>query len=515
MILVAIVTPVDTPLGARRRLALASPATLAPLGEIEVLAEADVRAAVERARKAQPAWAALPLSERAALCERAVGILADRQEQFIDVVVSESGKPRNEARMMEVFAGCDHLRYWAKRAPRLLRPERRRLHGVLRLVKRLDVVYQPLGVVGVISPWNGPFILALVPTAQALLAGNAVLLKPSEVTPRSGALVGELFEAAGLPHGVLQVLSGDGETGAALVRAGVDKIAFTGSVATGRRVALACAEALIPCSLELGGKDPMIVCADADLERAAAGAVAGAFLNTGHYCCGTERVYVVESVADAFERKVVERTRALRQASEGEFDVGPIFWPRQLEIVERQMADATAKGAKVLVGGRRNPNLPGLYWEPTVVRGVTHDMLLMREETFGPILPIVRVRDEDEALRLANDCEYGLGANVWTRDPARAAAIAIRIESGSVCVNDMTMTFGVPEAPFGGRKSSGVGQVNGVEGLRAYTWPMPILTDRMGGRQALAHYPYTIVRDAGMAKFIRFLFGTRVGRWLT
>jgi succinate-semialdehyde dehydrogenase/glutarate-semialdehyde dehydrogenase len=510
----AIVTSVETPAGARRRLALASPATLAPLGEIEVLGEPDVRAAVERARKAQPDWGALPVRERAALLERAVGILAERQDHFVDVVVSESGKPRNEARMMEIFAGCDHLHYWAKRAPRLLRPERRRLHGVLRLAKRLDLVYKPLGVVGVISPWNGPFILGLVPTAQALLAGNAVLLKPSEVTPRSGALVGELFEAAGLPEGVLQILPGDGETGAALVRAGVDKIAFTGSVATGRRVALACAEALVPCSLELGGKDPMIVCADADLERAAAGAVAGAFLNTGHYCCGTERVYVVDAVADELERRVVERTRALRQAAEGEFDVGPIFWPRQLEIVERQMADAVAKGARVLAGGRRNPALRGLYYEPTVVAGVTHDMLLMREETFGPVLPIVRVRDDDEAVRMANDCDYGLGANVWTRDPARAAALARRIDSGSVCVNDMTMTFGVPEAPFGGRKSSGVGQVNGDAGLRAWTWPTPILTDRMGGKQSLSHYPYAAARDAGMAKFIKLLFGTRLGRWL-
>jgi acyl-CoA reductase-like NAD-dependent aldehyde dehydrogenase len=510
----AIVTPVDTPPGARRRLALASPATLAPLGEIEVQNEGDVRAAVERARKAQPRWGTLPVAERAAVVERAVGLLAERQEAFVDVVVRESGKPRNEARMMEIFAGCDALHYWAKRAPRLLRPERRRLHGLLRLAKRLEIVYRPLGVVGVISPWNGPFILGLVPSAQALLAGNAVLLKPSEVTPHSGALVGELFEAAGLPEGVLQVLFGDGETGAALVRAGVEKIAFTGSVATGRQVARACAEALIPCSLELGGKDPMIVCADADLDRAAAGAVAGAFLNTGHYCCGTERVYVVEAIADAFEQRVVERARALRQAVDGEFDVGPIFWPRQLEIVEQQMADAVAKGARVLTGGRRHPQLEGLFYEPTVVSGVTHEMLLMREETFGPLLPIVRVRDEEEALRMANDSFYGLGANVWTRDAARGAAVARRIESGSVCVNDMTMTFGVPEAPFGGRKWSGVGQVNGDAGLRAWSWPMPILVDRMGGRQALGHYPYVAARDAGMARLIRLLFGTRLGRWL-
>ncbi len=381
-------------------------------------------------------------------------------------------------------------------------------------MKKLQVVYRPLGVVGIITPWNGPFILGVNPTAQALVAGNAVLLKPSEVTPRSGALVAEIFREAGLPDGVLQVLTGDGETGAALCEAGVDKVCFTGSVATGRRVAVACAERLIPCTLELGGKDPMIVCADADVESAAAGALAGAYMNTGQYCCGTERVYVVDEVADAFIDEVVRRAGQLRQGASGEFDVGAIFWDRQLDVIERHMADAVAKGAAVRVGGRRNPALKGLYYEPTVLTDVDNDMQIMRDETFGPILPIMRVRDEEEALRLANDSGYGLSATVWTKDVYKGAEIAKRLESGGVCINDMTMTYGCPEAPFGGLKNSGVGQVNGQSGLRTYCHTLPIVTDRFGGKQVRSFYPYTAKKDASLKRIIRLVFDGPLRRLL-
>ena len=511
----AIVTPIETQPGERRRLRLASPATLEPIDEICVANADDVRAALEAARKAQPAWAGLSVRERARYLVRAQRVLLERQDEFLEVILRESGKPRSEALMMEIFAGCDALGFYAKHAPRFLRTEKKKLHGVLRFLKKLRIRYRPLGVVGVISPWNGPLILGLNPTAQALVAGNAVVLKPSEVTPRSGALVGEIFEAAGLPEGVLQVLIGDGETGAALVEAGVDKIAFTGSVATGRKVAEACARRLVPCTLELGGKDPMIVCADADLDRAAGGAVAGAFLNTGQYCCGTERVYVVDEVADAFLAKVLERVAKLRQGAQGEFDVGPLFWDRQLATVERQVAEAVGQGARVLAGGRRNPELPGLYWEPTVLVDVTHDMALMREETFGPVLPIVRVRDEDEAVRMANDSDFGLGANVWTANVEKGCEIAARIDAGSVCVNDMTMTYGVQEAPFGGLKQSGIGQTNGELGVRSFCWAQPVLVDRLGGRQTASQYPYSHKKDAGIQRLMRLLFGSPLGRWLS
>jgi len=511
----AIVTPIDTLPGQRRRLCLSSPATGETIGAIEVQNADDVAAALEVARKAQPAWAETSFEQRARVMQRAARVLVDRQDEFIDVVLRESGKPRTEALMMEIFAGCDALTYYAKRGGSILRSDKRTLHGMMRFMKQLRVVYQPLGVVGVISPWNGPFILSLNPTLQALIAGNAVLLKPSEVTPSSGALVGELFEAAGLPDGLLTVLTGDAETGAALVEAGVDKISFTGSVATGRTVGAACGRQLIPCTLELGGKDPMIVCEDANLDNAAAGAVVGAFMNAGQYCCGTERVYVANEIADAFTSKVIERVAKLRQGDSGEFDVGAIFWDRQLEIIESHVSDALSKGAVALAGARRNPNLSGLYYEPTVLTQVNHDMLVMRDETFGPVLPIMRFNDIEEAVSLANQTTYGLAANIWTQDKRGGIALAKRLKAGSVCINDVTMTYGAPEAPFGGRKSSGVGQVNGVIGLRGFTHAQPILIDRFGGRQTADTYPYTSKKNAAMQRLIRLLFGTPLGRWLS
>jgi len=511
----AIVEPLPTSFADQpRRLRLRSAVTLEEIGEIEVAGESEVRAALERARKAQPAWAALSVERRAAIMKRVLKALLDRQEDIIETVMLETGKTRSEAIPMEIFAAADSLSYYAKRAPKLLKPEKKKLHGVFRFLKKLTVYHVPLGVVGIITPWNGPFILSLNPTAQALVAGNAVLLKP-EVTPFSAQLLAELFEEAGLPENVLQVLTGDGETGAALCESGVDKITFTGSVETGRKVAESCARQLIPCTLELGGKDPMIVCSDADIESAAAGALAGAYMNTGQYCCGTERVYVVESVADAFIEEVVKRAAALRQGNQGESDVGAIFWPRQMEIIESHMQDAVEKGATVRVGGRRNPDFEGLFYEPTVLTDVTSDMQIMVDETFGPILPIMRVQDEEEALRLANDSQYGLAATVWSKDSYQASRLATSLEAGSVCVNDMTVTYGCLEAPFGGRKSSGVGQVNGEKGLLGYCHALPVITDRFGGKNSRAFYPFTAKRDDATLKMARILFDSPLSRLLS
>jgi len=511
----AIVTPIEAPQGERRQLSLASPATREPIGEIEVQNAHDVALALEAAQKAQPEWAARSVDERARYLTRALRKLIERQDEFIDVLLRESGKPRAEVLMMEIYSACDVLTYYAKHAAEMLHGEKRQLHGFMRFMKKLRIEYRPLGVIGVISPWNGPFILSLSPTIQALLAGNAVLLKPSEVTPFSGKLVGDLFESVGLPDGLLTVLMGDGETGEALTKAGVDKISFTGSVETGRSVAVECAHQLIPCTLELGGKDPMIVCEDANLDNAAGGAVVGAFLNSGHVCCGTERVYVIDKVAHEFTQKVLERVALLRQGSRGEFDIGTIFWDRQLEIIEAHVADAIAKGAKLLAGGRRNPDLDGLFFEPTVLTDVNHDMLVMQEETFGPVLPIMRVSDLDEAVRLANRTHYGLGAIIWTRDNRNGVELARQIDSGSVCINDMAVTYGVLEAPFGGLKNSGLGQVHGWNALRGFTHPKPILIDRFGGRPSAGLYPYSFKNDARMQRLIRILYRSPIGRWLS
>ncbi len=501
--------------GPRRRLRARSPVTQEPIGEFDCATAEDVRLAVERARKAQGPWAEASFEERAAPMWRLLERVVARQDEIIEAVIAETGKARTEAIGMEVFAPCDAIAHYAKRAKQFLADEKRRPHGILGFTKKLRIVYRPLGVVGLITPWNGPVALSVNPAVQALMAGNAVVHKPSEVTPFSALLVQEMFEEAGLPDGLYQVVQGDGETGAALVEAGVDKVSFTGSVATGRKVGEACGRNLVPCTLELGGKDAMIVCADADLDRAAAGAVNGACMNTGHYCCGTERIYVVASVYDAFLEKTLARVRALRQSDQGETDVGAVFWDKQLEVMQAHVDDAEAKGARVLLGGRRNPELQGLYFEPTVVVGVSHDMDLMTRETFGPILAVQKVADEEEAIALANDSEYGLNGNVWTRDVEKGFRIAARIQTGGVCVNDMAITYGIAEAPFGGVKASGLGQVNGRSGIRGYCHAMPITADRKGTGEIQGGYPYTRKSEDGLQKFIRFYFGTRLGRWLS
>jgi len=508
----AIVQSVEATNGGRRRLGVSNPATNEPYGEITVDTDVQVREAIRRARAAQPGWAALGFDGRAKYLRKALSVLLKKQEEYIKVIRRETGRSKVETIMMEMLPSCDSLSYNAKHAKKILADERPGMH--LLKTKKLLINYKPLGVVGIITPWNGPFILSLNPTVQALIAGNTVVLKPSEVTPFSGRLVGELFEAAGLPRDVLTVIEGDGETGAALVNGGVDKIAFTGSVATGRKIGEACGRQLIPCTLELGGKDPCIVCADADLDRAARGVVFGAFMNTGQFCCGTERVYVVESVAEKFIAKVLAEVKALKQGKEGEYDLGPMIFEKQIDIVERHVEDAKKKGATVLTGGKRNTELGDLFYEATLLTDVTHDMSVMTEETFGPVLPIVRVKDEREALRMANDSEYGLSSTLWTKDDDKAVRIGKQIDSGSVCVNDSSVTYGAVEAPFGGRKSSGLGQIHGPDGLKGYVFAQPIILDRFNQKEEPVWYPYTTDKGALLQKVMRWVWGTPIARLL-
>ena len=508
-----VVETVESAPHARRRLRVSNPATLAPIGEFEVQKPADVQAAIEQARKAQPAWAGLSVQERVGYFERVARILLDREEEFVEIIVAETGKPRMEALAAEILVACDTLRFYATRARRILADRRLPLH--LLKTKKLKICYRPLGVVGIITPWNFPFLLAFNPTVQALMAGNSVVLKPSEATPFSGRLVEDLLNAAGLPEGVFNLVLGDGETGAALVEGDVDKISFTGSVETGRKVAEACGRRLVPCTLELGGKDPMIVCADADLDRAARGAVFGAFSNSGQVCTSTERVYVVEEVADEFTRKVVEHTASLRQGLEGEFDLGSLSWPQQLDVIEAQVRDAVEKGARVLAGGRRNPRYQGYFYEPTVLADVSHEMRIMREETFGPVLPIMRVSSEEDALWLANDSHYGLNANVWTRNRRKGTELAKAVGSGCAVINDCMITYGVTESPFGGLRDSGIGQVNGELGLRGFCHTQSILIDRFGRKAETHWYPYSARKLNLVRRMMRVLWGSSLGRLLS
>lgn len=506
----AIVHPLPRAADGHRRLRLDSPVDQHHVGELDVSTKDEVDNAITHAQAAQTAWAARPVKERADIVRGAVDQLVARRDEIIDTLQAETGKPRAEALAIEIVPACDFLNHWSSRAHKVLRDERRKVHGYIRPLKKLRIHYQPLGVVGVITPWNAPFVLSLNPVAQALLAGNAVILKPSEMTPRSAEWAVRILHAAGVPEDLVQVVHGDGETGAALVEGQVDKISFTGSVGTGRTIATRCAERLIPSTMELGGKDAMIVCADADLERAANGAVYLSMFNTGQVCLSVERIYVVDEIADEFTRLVREKAAAVTYGA-GDTDMGPLFSDRQIDVVVQHVADAKGKGAEIAVGGSRGSD-EGLYFQPTVIVGAAHEMDVMKEETFGPVAAIMRVRDEDEAVHRANDSNYGLGGSVFTKDVKKAQRIAARLKTGSVMHNDATVIYGVTEAPFGGRKDSGLGQINGPDSLRGFTHPQPLLLNRWPLKKESLWYPYTDKVVRNLESIVRYGFGNRIMR---
>jgi succinate-semialdehyde dehydrogenase/glutarate-semialdehyde dehydrogenase len=510
MAIVERITPIDAP---KQILSLKNPATLEHLYEFECHTKDEVDAIIAKARAAQPAWAALSIEQRVEYFKKLREVILNNQERIVDVVIRETGKPMQDALTFEVYAVCAFISYWCQQAPKTLKDEKMRAPGIIGLMKKVHMIYKPLGVVGVIAPWNGPFVLTANPSIQAMMAGNTVVAKGSEVTPFCGMLLEELCREAGFPEGVCTVLMGDGVTGAALTAGAVDKISFTGSVNTGKGVAMACIERLVPYSLELGGKDAMIVLNDADVEKAAHGAVWGSCVNTGHFCCGIERIYVEEGIYDRFVARVTEMTKALRQGQEfgANEDVGAVFWDKQLEIIESHVADAVARGAKTLAGGGRKKGSQGLYFEATVMVDVDEESSLMRQETFGPVMPIIKVRNAEEALAKANDSNYGLHGSIWTADINRGIALAKRVDTGSMAVNDIGMMYGVANAPFGGVKESGVGSVNGKNGLRGYTHAMPIIVGSYRGGDS--GYPHDQKKLDRMKTLMNFIWRNPIGRF--
>ena len=485
-----------------------NPATGEIIGTVPNRSADEVAEIVARARAAQPAWDALGFAGRARILRRAQKWVVDNSERLIETIVSETGKTYEDAQLAEISYVANSFGFWAKHAPEFLADEKIKSSNPFVAGRKLILRFRPVGVVGVIGPWNFPLSNSFGDCIPALAAGNACVLKPSEVTPLSSLVVEEMAREIGMPEHVFSVATGDGETGAALVDE-VNFVMFTGSTKTGRKVMERAARTLTPVSLELGGKDPMIVLDDADIDRAANAATFYAMNNAGQVCISTERAYVDEAVYDQFVAKVTDNVRKLRQGEShgpGEADVGAVIFPPQLDIVEDHVRDAVDKGARVLTGGKRAEGA-GRYYEPTVLVDVDHTMKCMTDETFGPTLPIMKVRGAEEALRLANDSPYGLAASVWTRDAARGEDVARRVEAGAVCVNDAQINYVALELPMGGWKASGLGSRHGAGGIRKYCDQQAILITRFAPKKDLHMFPNSKLKSGLIGRTLRLLYG--------
>lgn len=488
------------------------PATLKKLGDVPAMDREQVVAIVERARRAQAAWATTSFAERRAVLREVLEHVVAHQEEICRLAVRDSGKTMVDAVMGEIFPVCEKLRYTIGHGEQDLAPQKRG-SGIL-LHKSSRVEYHPHGVVGVICPWNFPFHNLFCPVIPALFAGNAVVAKVSEWSSWSGAdyvaIWQEVLERRGHSRDLVQIVTGYGQTGAHLVSSGVDKVFFTGSPGTGKKVMANASESLTPVVLELGGKDPLIVCDDANLAQVADAVMLGVFMACGQMCVGVERVYVFDAVYDRFVREMKGRVDALTQGPPlaGQlYDVGATTMPEQLDKIQALVDDAVAKGARALVGGHRNKSLEGQYFEPTLLTEVDHSMRIAKDECFGPVMTVIRVRDEAHLMQLVNDVPYGLGSSVFTRDRARAERIAKKVRSGMTVVNDYGIAYMVQALPFGGVGISGFGRINGREGLRACCYEHAVVTDRVSVGRSFGIHPvqprtYDLVESA-----VRVIYG--------
>jgi acyl-CoA reductase-like NAD-dependent aldehyde dehydrogenase len=490
---------------ARPEVVVKCPATGQVVGSVPVTMADEVEAVAARLRSAQPAWQQMGVDARARWLGKWRDWMLDHADELLTLLQLETGKSWGDTGV-EITA-VQIINYWIDNAAEFLADQTVRPYGAVNAAKKLTIVYEPYPLVGVITPWNGPLSVPLFDIPAALMAGCAVLSKPSEFTPLIWRAAVEGWKQIGAPD-VLNAVFGFGETGAALVDV-VDYVMFTGSGNTGRRIAVAAAQRLIPCSLELGGKDAMIVCADADIDRAVDGAIWGGFVYTGQVCISVERVYVEEPVYDEFIDKLVTRTSKLRQGMDAghdySCDIGAMTTEQQLSIVSRHVDDAVSKGASVRVGGKASdPGSGGLFFEPTVLVDVDHGMDCMREETFGPTLPVMKVRHVAEAIEKANDSRLGLSGSVWTRDKAKGMAVARQMNTGIVNINNViTGDFGVPMAGWG---ESGLGsRCGGADGIRKYCRPKSIVADRVAMKKELNWYPYSRRKGKLIEVMVRLL----------
>jgi acyl-CoA reductase-like NAD-dependent aldehyde dehydrogenase len=490
-----------------------NPATGEAFAQASLLEAAQAGEAVAAAQAAFPAWSRTSFRERTRLLDHLRQAVVDEADEIARLIEREQGKPFAEALAAEILPSLDALQHLSARAEDLLRDDVVEPHQLLLSHKDARLVYAPIGVVLAIEPWNYPWAQSLPVVASALVAGNTVVLKPAPAAALVGLRLGALARKAGFPEGVLNVVVVDDVVAASLVEdPRVGKIVFTGSGTTGRKVMAAAARNLTPVVLELGGKDPAIVCRDADLDRAAKGIVWAAFLNAGQTCASVERVYVERPVAEAFLAKVLEETRTVRLASVQGGDMGPLTLERQRRVVEEHVADAVAKGARVLVGGTK-PEGPGLFYPPTVLADVNHTMAVMRDETFGPVLPVMVVDSLDEAIRLANDSPYGLTASGWTRSEETARRLQRELAAGVVSINDHASSYVEPGAPWGGVKASGVGRIHGLLGLREMVQPKYVSLDRGRGPE-LWWYPYDAELASLLSRAVPALYSTSLPRRL-